>query len=115
MVTKCSTHDQIDDFRGAFRSLQGRRRSAIFGQGEKVRAPFCAAGEDCFEDVDHRKVANDVKALALEVTKYMKDRMREEEMWKNFKPEKMLSAPYVRHTSFAAIGFALSEKRPFTI
>lgn len=43
------------------------------------RAPFCQVGEDCFSDVDHKLIAMEIKRLALSVTRYMKDRMMEEE------------------------------------
>ena len=63
------------------------------------KAPFCKLGEDCFEgifvyeslnsyiyllcflslDVDHKRIAMDIKRLALALTSYLADRMKEEQ------------------------------------
>jgi hypothetical protein len=37
--------------------------------GVDSKAPFCQLGDDCFADVDHKKLAMDVKTLALNLVK----------------------------------------------
>ena len=34
------------------------------------KAPFCKLGEDCFGDVDHPKIAMEIKRLALNLVPY---------------------------------------------
>ena len=43
------------------------------------KAPFCSVGADCFHDVDHPRLATDIKRLAVAVAAYLKDRMVEEQ------------------------------------
>ena len=43
----------------------------------KSKAPFSKLGEDGFEDVDHQILAMEIKRLAVSLTAYLKERMRE--------------------------------------
>ena len=38
-------------------------------------APFSKLGQDCFQDVDHKKLSWDLRKLALSMAKYLEDRM----------------------------------------
>jgi len=42
------------------------------------KAPFCALGDDCFEDVDHQKLTMEIKRMALGLAGYLKTRMVDE-------------------------------------
>jgi hypothetical protein len=44
----------------------------------QAKAPFCLPGEDCFVDVDHKRLALEVKNLALILSGYLEQRMAEE-------------------------------------
>lgn len=39
-----------------------------------MKAPYCKLGQDCFEDVNHKRLALDMKKLALTVNKYLSER-----------------------------------------
>ena len=38
-------------------------------------APFSKLGQDCFRDVNHKKLSWDLRKLALSMAKYLEDRM----------------------------------------
>ena len=39
------------------------------------RAPFSKLGQDCFQDVNHKRLSWDLRKLALSMAKYLEDRM----------------------------------------
>lgn len=49
-----------------------------FFADKSKKAPFCALGDDCFEDVDHQKLTMEIKRMALALAGYLKTRMLEE-------------------------------------
>ena len=63
-----------------FFSRSSTSASAFRTGDHKKQAPFCPLGEDCFGDVDHAKIAMEIKRLAVAMSGYLRDRMKEEDV-----------------------------------
>ncbi len=63
---------------GSRSTLDEEAQLASAGPQFHLRAPFCSVGDDCFEDVNHPRIAMDIKRLALALSAYMRNRMAEE-------------------------------------